>query len=87
MAQNQDDLNSAIGAVGEKVNLIGVQIADLSTDIDAAIAKLQADIAAGNDTTPAVSALAALSTQLGTASDALKAIDVKAETVSGNPTP
>lgn len=87
MAQNQDDLKAAITAVAEKVGAVSDQIADLSTDIDAAVAKLQADIANGVDTTESVTALSDLATKLGAASDALAAVDSKMETISGQPTP
>lgn len=87
MAQTLQDVLDGVTVVAGKVSEIATKVADLSTDIDEAVAKLQADIAAGGDMTPAVEALAALATQLGTASDALTAIDVKAEAISGKPTP
>lgn len=87
MAQNLQDVLDAVTAVDTKVDGIATQLVDLSSDFDAAIEKLQADIAAGADTAPAVAALATLGTKLTSVSDALSAIDVKAETISGTPTP
>lgn len=87
MAQTLQDLQDAITAVDAKVDGISSQLTDLSADFDAAVAKLQADIAAGVDLTPAVTALAALQAKLQTVSTSLSDIDVKAETISGKPTP
>lgn len=87
MAQTIQDVLNAVTAVDAKVTEVAGKIEDLSGDFDAAVKTLQDAIAAGGDTTPAVEALAALATKLGDASDKLSAIDVKAETVSGKPTP
>lgn len=87
MALTMADVQAAIIAVDAKVDEVATKVADLASDIDAAIAKLQADMDAGTDTAPAVEALAALSTKLGAVSESLSAIDVKAETTSGKPTP
>lgn len=101
MAQNMADVQAAITAVDGKVDEvagkigdIAFKLSDLSMDFDAAIKKLREAISADTDTAPAVEALGALGTKLSSASEALTAasdslaeIDVKAETISGNPTP
>ena len=87
MAQTLADVLASITVVDGKIDALATQLTDLSNDFDAAVAKLEADIAAGVDTTPAVTALGALADKLGTVSAAIAAIDLKAETVSGTPTP
>lgn len=87
MGQTLADVQAAITAVDAKVDGVAGQVADLATDFDEAVKKLQEDIQAGADLTPAVEALGALSTKLDSAAEALSAIDVKAETISGKPTP
>lgn len=87
MAQTVTDLNAKIAAVDAKIDGVSTQLTDLAGDFDAAVKKLQDDIANGQDLTPSVTALSALSDKLDAASGALAAIDVKAETISGVPTP
>lgn len=101
MAKTMQDLQDAITAsdvqikgIGVQIGDLGVTIADLKVDFDAAIQALRDAIAAGTDTTAVIDALVTSVGQLGpasaaltAASDAIKAIDLTAEGISGNPTP
>lgn len=79
MTELDDNIDTLVTGVGKLAD----QLADFKTDFDAAIAKLQS----GNDNAGAITKLKALSTQLGTMSDALTALDTTAEGISGTPTP
>lgn len=87
MAQTMQDLQDAIAALDGKIAEIETTLTDFAVDFAAAIAKLQADITAGVDTTASVSALAALATRADTLAASLKGLDSTAEGVSGVPTP
>lgn len=81
------ELDDKVDAIVAGVQTTADKLTDFKTDFDAAIAKLQADIAAGGNTSAAIAKLTALSTQLGTINDALTALDATAEGISGTPTP
>lgn len=87
MAQTMQDLQDAISAQEQKIGELETTLTDFSVDIKAAIAKLQADIAAGQDTSASVSALVALGDRTDAMIAALKTLDGEAEGISGNPTP
>ena len=87
MGTQKEDLAAAVESIGQKIAGIGDLLVDYSTDIQAAIAKLQADISAGLDVTESITALTTLAGKVDEAATSIKALDVTAEGISGQPTP
>lgn len=87
MAQTMQDLQDALTAQSGKIDGLAAQLVDFATDFNAAIAKLQSDIAAGGDATASVAAVAAMSTKIDAMAASLKTLDTSAEELSGKSTP
>lgn len=84
----KEELESSIETLSTGITGISDGLADLATDFDAAVKKLQDQIAAGQvDLGPSVAALVALSEKTTQIADAIKSLDAKAEEISGQPTP
>lgn len=87
MSSTIADLTAVITSLGGKIGTLETKITDFATDFHAAIAVLQAQIAAGGNLDAAVAALVTLDQSVGGIADSLTALDTEAETISGKPTP
>lgn len=85
--KNQAELQAALDAITTKINGIGDGLTDFAADFKAAVEALKAQIEAGVDLEPQVTALTALGTKLDTFAASLKDLDTTAEGISGVETP
>lgn len=84
----QSELEAAVQSIIDGIDALSTQFTDLSTDVQAAFVKLQADVTAGNvDLTPSMTALAAALGKISAVTTAITTLDQAAEGISGNPTP
>jgi len=87
MAGTMQELQDALTAQAAKIDELGSTLTDLIFDQRAAFDALKSAIAAGLDTAPALALISDSFTKLDAAVSAIKAADVDAETISGQPTP
>lgn len=81
------ELENAVETLKAKIAEVGTTLTDFSGDFQAAIDKLQADIAAGGVKPETVADLVALADTVNQITTGLKSLDSTAEGISGKPTP